>query len=201
MREFGEDLKRRDREKFKRLESLKNNAGQSGSDDEGLHLDRREFEITKIDSTGSGLARMGNMNGRMIVTGIISLTSLLMPNAMFYQQTTASSLREPREDRSGAHGGEHQATRSWEPATRSVRASTTFKARTLPRVGPTLPWNGWTLHVMHGRPTGTRMTAAVSSQNPPSSFPNVEGRSEREVDTEHLDHMASCFACFRCHTG
>lgn len=47
MRGFREDLKRRDREEFERLESLKKNAGQSGVDNEGLHLDRREFEVTK----------------------------------------------------------------------------------------------------------------------------------------------------------
>lgn len=47
MRDFRTDLARRDREGKARLSNLKQNAGRGGVDNEGLHVDRREFDVTK----------------------------------------------------------------------------------------------------------------------------------------------------------
>ncbi len=47
MARFRADLDRRDAEESARLERLANNSGSRGVDEEGRHLDRREFEVTK----------------------------------------------------------------------------------------------------------------------------------------------------------
>ena len=47
MRDFRDDLKRRGREEEERLAGLERKGGQSGTDQDGLHIDRREFEVTK----------------------------------------------------------------------------------------------------------------------------------------------------------
>ena len=47
MRDFRADLKRRDSEEAERLASLERNSGQTGIDESGLHIDRREFDVTK----------------------------------------------------------------------------------------------------------------------------------------------------------
>lgn len=47
MRDFHEDLARRDREEAERLAGLHENSGISGVDADGLHVDRREFDVTK----------------------------------------------------------------------------------------------------------------------------------------------------------
>jgi hypothetical protein len=47
MRDFRADLQRRHFEETERLASLERNAGQSGVDENGLHVDRRELEVTK----------------------------------------------------------------------------------------------------------------------------------------------------------
>lgn len=47
MREFRADLSRRDREETERLATLDRNSGLSGTNVDGLHLDRREFDVTK----------------------------------------------------------------------------------------------------------------------------------------------------------
>jgi hypothetical protein len=47
MRAFRDDLKRRHREEWGRLASLALNNGRDGVDETGLHIDRREFDITK----------------------------------------------------------------------------------------------------------------------------------------------------------
>ena len=47
MRDFRNDVKRRDSEEWERLESLRRNSGLVGTDSDGAHLDRREFDITK----------------------------------------------------------------------------------------------------------------------------------------------------------
>jgi len=47
MREFRADLERRDREEAERLASLERRGGQPGIDENGLHIDRREFDVTK----------------------------------------------------------------------------------------------------------------------------------------------------------
>ncbi len=47
MSRFRRDLTRRDAEESNRLRDLSDNAGASGVDDGGRHLDRREFDVTK----------------------------------------------------------------------------------------------------------------------------------------------------------
>lgn len=47
MRDFRADLTRRHREEAARLSELNQNAGRGGVDEEGLHVDRREFDVTK----------------------------------------------------------------------------------------------------------------------------------------------------------
>lgn len=47
MRDFREDLQRRRREEDERMAELERNAGRPGVDEDGLHIDRREFDITK----------------------------------------------------------------------------------------------------------------------------------------------------------
>jgi hypothetical protein len=47
MRDFRADLERRQSEEAERLASFERNAGQSGIDENGLHVDRREFDVTK----------------------------------------------------------------------------------------------------------------------------------------------------------
>ena len=47
MRDFRADLKRRDSEEAERLASLERHGGQPGIDEDGLHIDRREFDVTK----------------------------------------------------------------------------------------------------------------------------------------------------------
>lgn len=47
MRDFRIDLARRHREEADRLSALNENAGRVGEDEEGIHLDRREFDVTK----------------------------------------------------------------------------------------------------------------------------------------------------------
>lgn len=47
MRDFRKDLKRRDQEESERVTTLERNTGLSGIDNDGRHLDRREFDITK----------------------------------------------------------------------------------------------------------------------------------------------------------
>jgi len=47
MGQFRADLARRDAEETERLRQLSAGAGATGVDDDGLHLDRREFEVTK----------------------------------------------------------------------------------------------------------------------------------------------------------
>lgn len=47
MREFRSDLARRDLEEAARLGSLSRNSGAAGVDGDGLHIDRREFDVTK----------------------------------------------------------------------------------------------------------------------------------------------------------
>lgn len=47
MRDFRKDLERRNREEEARLSALTANVGHGGVDEDGLHLDRREFDVTK----------------------------------------------------------------------------------------------------------------------------------------------------------
>lgn len=47
MRDFREDLARRDREEVERLAGLHENSGIGGLDADGRHVDRREFDVTK----------------------------------------------------------------------------------------------------------------------------------------------------------
>jgi hypothetical protein len=47
MGEFRADLQRRHREEAERLASLDRNGGRPGVDEKGLHVDRREFDVTK----------------------------------------------------------------------------------------------------------------------------------------------------------
>lgn len=47
MRDFREDLARRHREEAERLAGLDENSGIDGLDADGLHVDRREFDVTK----------------------------------------------------------------------------------------------------------------------------------------------------------
>lgn len=47
MRSFREDVARREREEQERLRALDEHTGNSGLDDHGAHLDRREFDVTK----------------------------------------------------------------------------------------------------------------------------------------------------------
>jgi hypothetical protein len=44
---FREDIHRRDAEELRRRDSLRRNVGRAGVDREGLHFDRREFDVTK----------------------------------------------------------------------------------------------------------------------------------------------------------
>lgn len=70
MGEFRDDLDRRDAEEAERLRELSACAGATGVDDEGLHRDRREFEVTKNVLTGSGRARTDSMTDKADGTGI-----------------------------------------------------------------------------------------------------------------------------------
>lgn len=47
MRQFRGDLARRDHEEANRLHELASNSGVAGTDEAGLHRDRREFDVTK----------------------------------------------------------------------------------------------------------------------------------------------------------
>lgn len=47
MRQFRDDMTRRDNEEADRLGVLASNAGMIGIEDDGLHRDRREFDVTK----------------------------------------------------------------------------------------------------------------------------------------------------------
>jgi hypothetical protein len=59
MRDYREDLRRRDGEQRDRLARLESNAGASGTDAEGAQLDRREFDGTKRQLQFISMTQMG----------------------------------------------------------------------------------------------------------------------------------------------
>ncbi|HEY4268744.1 MAG TPA: hypothetical protein VGM94_11185 [Galbitalea sp.] len=63
MRDYRQDLKRRDAAEHDRVEALKENSGRTGTDADGAQLDRREFQVTKSRLEWISVTQMGRYEG------------------------------------------------------------------------------------------------------------------------------------------
>jgi len=64
MRDFRSDIRQKNESERERLDALRRNTGQAGTDDQGAQLDRREFDGTKRQLERLSVSQMGHYNGQ-----------------------------------------------------------------------------------------------------------------------------------------